>query len=213
MTEKVWPSPLLAGVTLYPRITVLFDAPVDQTSATDGIRLLNSQSVAIAKVREIFTTTEGKGAYSFELSEALQRNSTYRIVLDAGVKDLAGVTLGTTSEISFTTRTKAYQTGNVVESFDNTSAFWDPEASGSTIGTDNPLTTFTASHDIFRAGAPSENSTMSLQAMMAGFAGSSTPRSRALAATRTSNSRCGYTGISVTIISSTGSTPRVPSIR
>ncbi len=155
VTEKVWPSSLLTGVTLYPRITVLFDAPVDQTSATDGIRLLNSQSVAVAKVREIFTTTEGKGAYSFELSEALQRNSTYRIVMDAGVKDLAGVTLGTTSEISFTTRTKAYQTGNVVESFDNISAFWDPEASGSTIGTDNPLTTFTASHDIFRAGAPS----------------------------------------------------------
>ena len=155
VTEKVWPSPLMAGVTLYPRITVLFDAPVDQTSATDGIRLLNSQSVAIAKVREIFTAAEGKGAYSFELSEALQRNSTYRIVMDAGVKDLAGVTLGTTSEISFTTRTNAYQTGNVVESFDNISAFWDPEASGSTIGTDNPLTTFTASQDIFRTGAPS----------------------------------------------------------
>jgi len=155
VTEKVWPSALLTGVTLYPRITVHFDAPVDHTSATEGIRLLNSGSVAQSKVREIFTTSGGKGAYSFELAEALQLNSNYRIVMDAGVKDLAGVTLGTAAEISFTTRTKSYHSGSVVESFDNTSAFWDPEASGSTVGTDNPLTTFTASHDIYRVGPPS----------------------------------------------------------
>ncbi|MRR20198.1 hypothetical protein EG827_08380 [bacterium] len=155
VAEKVWPSSLLNGVTLYPRITVHFDAPVDHASATGGIRLLNSQSVALTKVREIFTTSEGKGSYSFELAEALLLNSNYRIVLDAGVKDLAGVTLGTTAETSFTTRTNSYQTGNVVETFDNIAVFWDPEASGSTMGTDNPLTTFTASQDIFRGGAPS----------------------------------------------------------
>ena len=95
VTEKIWPSASLTGVTLYPRITVHFDAPVDQTSATEGIRLLNSRSVAQSKVREIFTNSGGKGAYSFELAEALQLNSNYRIVMDAGVKDLAGVTLGT----------------------------------------------------------------------------------------------------------------------
>ena len=155
VTEKVWPSASLTGVTLYPRITVHFDAPVDHTSATEGIRLLNSGSVTQSKVREIFTTSGGKGSYSFELAEALQLNSNYRIVMDAGVKDLAGVTLGTAAEISFTTRTKSYHSGSVVESFDNTSAFWDPEASGSTVGTDNPLTTFTASHDIYRIGPPS----------------------------------------------------------
>lgn len=48
-----------------------------------------------------------------------------------------------------------YQSGNVVESFDNIGAFWDPEASGSTVGTDNPFTTFTASSDIYKVNAPS----------------------------------------------------------
>jgi len=153
VTEKVWPSSGLTGVTLYPRITVFFDAPVDHASATDGVRLLNSQSVAIGKVRETFTSAGGKGTYSFETAEPLQVNGQYRIILDAGVKDLAGVTLGTASETSFTTRSKSYQAGNIVESFDNIAAFWDPEASGSTTGTDNPLTTFTASYDILRSGS------------------------------------------------------------
>ncbi len=40
-----------------------------------------------------------------------------------------------------------------MESFDNIGTFWDPEASGSTTGTDNPLTTFTASYDILRSGS------------------------------------------------------------
>ncbi len=155
VTEKVWPSSGLAGVTLYPRITVFFDAPVDHASATDGVRLLNSQSVALTKVRETFTSAGGKGTYSFETTVPLQVNGQYRILLDAGVKDLAGVTLGTASETSFTTRTKAYQSGTIVESFDNIGTFWDPEASGSTTGTDNPSTTFTASYDILRSGSSS----------------------------------------------------------
>jgi N-acetylmuramoyl-L-alanine amidase len=150
--EKIWPSFGLTGVTLFPRITISFDAPVDQSSATQGVRLLNSQSVAMGKTREIFTTSEGKGTYSFEPAEALQLNVQYTIALDAGIKDLAGVTLGTASNVSFTTRTNSYPTGNIVESFENISAFWDPEASGSTVGTDNPVTTFTASYDILRSG-------------------------------------------------------------
>jgi len=153
IAEEVWPASGLTGVTLYPRITLWFDAPLDQESASEGIRLLNSQSEAISKVRESFSTEAGRGCYSFELSSALGINSQYRLVMDADVKDVVGVSLGTGSEISFTTRTSSYDTGNTIESFDNISVFWDPETSGSTIGTDNPLTTFTASTDILRSGS------------------------------------------------------------
>jgi len=67
---------------------------------------------------------------------------------------VAGVTLGEAVNATFTTRTKAYQTGHVVETFDNIGAFWDPEASGSTVGTDNPMTTFTASNSVYKTNPP-----------------------------------------------------------
>jgi len=155
VTEKVWPSDGAAGVTLYPRITMRFDAPLDQAAASAGIRLLDSQQAPVTKLRETFATDGGKGTYSFELASPLQRNSIYRIEIDASVKDVAGVTAVTPANASFTTRAAGYQSGNVVESFDNTGAFWDPEASGSTVGTDNPFTTFTASNDIYKVNAPS----------------------------------------------------------
>ena len=153
--ELIWPSAGLAGVTIYPRITLHFDAPLDHTSASEGIQLLNGQSEIIPKAHEFFAASEGKGIYSFEPAAALELSSQYKIVIDASVKDIMGITPVTTSEISFTTRTSAFQTGYVVESFNDISAFWDPEASGSTVGTDNPLTTFTSSGDVYRTSPSS----------------------------------------------------------
>lgn len=152
VAEDLWPSPGLTGVTLYPRITVWFDAPLDQESASEGIRLLNSQSEPVSKISETFITDGGKGCYSFELSSPLQVNSQYTLAMDADVKDLMGVSLGSDSVVIFTTRARPYDTGNVVETFDDISVFWDPETSGSTTGTDNPLTTFTQSTGVLRSG-------------------------------------------------------------
>lgn len=152
--DGTWPSQGSAGITLFPRITLKFDAPLDQASATAGIRVLDSHSAPLAKYLEIFTSEGGKGTYSFELTSALERNSTCTIEIDPAVKDVSGVSVGTRATATFTTRTMAYQTGNVIENFDNIGVFWDPEASGSTVGTDNPLTTFTASYDFYKVNAP-----------------------------------------------------------
>jgi len=152
--EKIWPSQGAAGITLFPRITLLFDAPLDQASATAGIRLVDSQSAPLIKQGEQFKSVGGKGSYSFEIASPLERNSIYRIEIDAPVKDISGITVGTPASATFTTRTMAYQSGSVIESFDNTGVFWDPETSGSTVGTDNPLTTFTASYNIYKVNAP-----------------------------------------------------------
>jgi N-acetylmuramoyl-L-alanine amidase len=154
VVDKIWPSTGAGGITLFPRITVRFDAPPDQASAIAGIRLLDSQSSPVAKQRELFTSDGGKGSYSFELASPLQTSGNYTIVIDATVRDVTGVTVGAAIAATFSTRTKAYQTGSIVEPFDNTVSFWDPEASGSTTGTDNPLTTFTSSYDIYKTNPP-----------------------------------------------------------
>ena len=151
VTEQVWPAQGATGITLYPRITLRFDAPLEESSAAAGIRLLDSQSAPLAKQRELFSQEGGKGTYSFEPAAPLRLNSAYTVEIDASVKDVAGVTVGSGSAATFTTRTGAYQSGNTVETFENIGAFWDPEASGSTVGTDNPLTTFTSSATVFKS--------------------------------------------------------------
>jgi len=151
--EKTYPSEGLTEVTLYPQIRAYFDAPVNESSASSEIRLLNNLGQALPKVREKFITTAGKGAYYFETDQPLELNKKYTVSMGAGLTDQADVTLGEAVDFSFTTRLNNYNTGNVIESYEAISNFWDPEASGSTVGTNNPLTTFTASSEVKRSGS------------------------------------------------------------
>lgn len=151
--ERVFPAAAATGVTLYPQVRVYTDAPLNQSSATEHIQVKDLNGQALQKVREEFRTVEGRGSYFFELSQALETNKQYQLVLDAVLTDAYGTPLSQEMTVNFTTRTRAYDNGNVIETFDVLGHFWDPEASGSTTGTDNPATTFTASPVVKRSGA------------------------------------------------------------
>ncbi|MDX2444650.1 MAG: Ig-like domain-containing protein [Bacteroidales bacterium] len=151
--ERTYPSEGLTEVTLYPQIRVYFDAPIDESLASSEIRLLNDQDQELTKLREKFIIESGKGAYYFETDQALDLNKQYTLSIGSGIADETGITLGEDADISFTTRSKEYNTGNLVEPYEVISNFWDPETSGSTAGTINELTTFTASSDVKYSGS------------------------------------------------------------
>lgn len=151
--ERSFPKEGITEVSLYPQIRLYFDAPLDHTSVPGEIQLLDPQNQPLSKLREGFVEAEGKGVYYFELSQPLELNKHYKLLINAAVADVAGISLGENAEINFTSRTSSYESGAIIEPFDDLARFWDPDASGSTIGTDNPLTTFTASPLIKRAGS------------------------------------------------------------
>jgi N-acetylmuramoyl-L-alanine amidase len=150
--EKSFPREAQKKISLFPRIILAFDAPLDPAGISSNIQFLTGTGEQLVRIREENSEKGGKGLFSFELSNPLELNKTYRIVMSSDLTDAAGMKLGQNVEISFTTRETAFQTGNLVEPFDDISRFWDPEASGSTSGTDNPLTTFTSSTIIKKGG-------------------------------------------------------------
>ncbi len=149
LLEQVWPDDGAAGITLYPRITVKFDTPPDQASARAAVQVTGSVPEPLVKSRERFFTVGEKGLYTFELAEPLTPATLYQLTVEATVEDITGLTPASAVTHSFTTRSEGYHTGTVVESFNDIAVFWDPEASGSTTGTDNIMTTFTASADYY----------------------------------------------------------------
>ncbi|MCX6333295.1 MAG: Ig-like domain-containing protein [Bacteroidia bacterium] len=150
--EKSFPRNGQDNISIYPQIRLLFDAPLNESLLPAGIKFLNDAGQPVSRIKEIYYEKDGKGYYNFEPAETLTLGKTFKIVLDQNLADIGGIVLGTKHEINFTTRSEVYHTGPVVESFDDISVFWDPEASGSTIGTDNPLTTFTESSSVKRGG-------------------------------------------------------------
>lgn len=150
--EKIFPADGLKDITLYPQVRIYFDAPLNESSASTNIRVLNNSGQILTRKNEKFINENGETAYFFEFEKPLERNERHRISLNAELTDAGGISLGEPVEISFTTRSEKYDTGEVIEPFETISNFWDPEASGSTLGTDNPLTTFTASQDVVFSG-------------------------------------------------------------
>jgi len=151
--EMSFPGEGMNQISLYPQIYLRFDAPVDPALITANIKVLNNAGQPLAQVRKSCLGKEGKGYFTCELADPLELNKTYRIVIGSDLADMTGTKFGQTKEISFTSRRSSYQTGTSVEPFEDIGRFWDPDASGSTVGTDNPVTTFTASNDIRMNGA------------------------------------------------------------
>jgi hypothetical protein len=154
--EKNFPAGSQTQVSLYPQIYLKFDAPLDPLTIAANIRVLDDAGQPLTLVRVASFEKGGKGYFTCELTNALALNKVYKVVISSDLADLTGSKLGLTKEISFTSRKTAYQTGNTVEPFEEIGRFWDPEASGSTVGTDNPVTTFTSSSTIRRSGASGE---------------------------------------------------------
>jgi N-acetylmuramoyl-L-alanine amidase len=150
--ESSFPTDGLTETTLFPQVTLVFDAPLNPVLLAANVMVEDDQGNLLARTNEEVTSSMGKGYYRFELSEPLANGRQYRVRLRPALADMAGITLGTDLDIHFTSRTRPYPTGTLIESYDDISRFWDPEASGSTIGTDNPLTTFTSSATIKKSG-------------------------------------------------------------
>ncbi len=153
--ERYFPGSGKTGISIYPQIRLIFDAPLNESQLADKILLKDESGQVLNRIRETYTEKDGKGHFYFEPSLPLSLNKKYRITLNQGLSDIAGNKLGSDIEISFTTRSEPYPPGTVIESFDDISVFWDPETSGSTVGTNNPLTTFTYSSLMKRGGISS----------------------------------------------------------
>jgi N-acetylmuramoyl-L-alanine amidase len=151
--EKSFPRPGNTEISIYPQIRLIFDAPLSQPSVSSHIKFTDDQGLPVPRRNEVLSESGGKGIYCFEPYSALSLDKTFKIILDKELSDIGGNVLIQDKEISFTTRTEPYNNGSVIESFDDISVFWDPETSGSTVGTDNPLTTFSSSTLILRGGS------------------------------------------------------------
>ncbi|MBA4323301.1 MAG: hypothetical protein C0408_10845, partial [Odoribacter sp.] len=117
--EKSFPQAGQKGISLYPQVKLVFDAPLDPSGTSVNIQILNETGQQLSRVREDNSEKGGKGIYTFELSVPLELNKSYRVVLISDLADITGMKLGENKEIIFTTREGAYPTGSVIEPFDD----------------------------------------------------------------------------------------------
>jgi N-acetylmuramoyl-L-alanine amidase len=150
--EKSFPAHSRQNVSLFPQIRFIFDASINPLLVNSEIEIKDSNGTPLERMREEISVIDGRGHYRFELTNPLSLNGSYMITARSTLADQSGTLLGTRTDIPFTTRKLPYPTGTIVEPFEDIARFWDPETSGSTTGTDNPVTVFISSTTLKRSG-------------------------------------------------------------
>ncbi|MEA1898029.1 MAG: N-acetylmuramoyl-L-alanine amidase [Bacteroidota bacterium] len=143
--ENWYPKEGMEEISTLLQLRLYLDASLDASTIEDNIVLYDPSNNIIPVTRELIFEENGKGFYFFEPENELDLNSYYRLAVSENLADEYGTILNENYEINFKTITDAYIPGTVFIDFESISSWWDPDGSGSTIGTIDELTTFTQS--------------------------------------------------------------------
>ncbi len=153
-----YPTPETQNVMVDAVISVEFDEFIDQsTIIPQNVVLRDASSVPVPRsfhYQEIGT----HGVIFIYPADLLNPGETYTVTINTGIQDLFLNQLDETYQWSFTTTTASYQFTIIDDFEDGTAPWWDPEGSGSTMGTDPDSTTFSTDTTVVN---PSTGSTAS----------------------------------------------------
>ena len=129
----------------YLQLRLCFNAPLKQETVDANIVLSSlSESNVNVKFKEFYTINADSYFY-FEPETALELNTEYTVSIKTALEDEYGQKISEEQEFKFITREEEYWQGNIIENYDNIYSFWDPNSSGSTVGTEEQETQFTIS--------------------------------------------------------------------
>ncbi|MCF8380568.1 MAG: N-acetylmuramoyl-L-alanine amidase [Bacteroidales bacterium] len=143
--EDMYPKEGMEEVSTILQFRLYFDAPLDVTTITDNIMLYDADNAIVPVGGEVIFEEAGKGFYFFEAESELDIGSYYKLVILNNLSDKFGISISNNQEINFKTITEPYELGKVFLNFEDVSSWWDPNGSGSTVGTIDVLTTFSTS--------------------------------------------------------------------
>jgi N-acetylmuramoyl-L-alanine amidase len=123
-------------------ISVEFDEPIDQSTIIPQNVILKDGSGVPVPRSFGYAETGNHGVIFITPADLLNPGETYTVTLNTWLKDLFHNELEETYQWSFTTSTQSYQYTTIDDFEDGTPPWWDPEGSGSTMGTDPDSTTF-----------------------------------------------------------------------
>ncbi|NWF90651.1 MAG: Ig-like domain-containing protein, partial [Ignavibacteriaceae bacterium] len=132
---QVHPLAGSTNVELKPVINISFNEPLKTSTISSRFRIIrNSNQSSVGGTLRHYIVN-GRSVLNAFFTNVLLENETYSIILMAGIEDLAGNPTVQDLTFQFTTGSSNYVSQISIDNFDNgIDAWWQPTASGSTIG-------------------------------------------------------------------------------
>lgn len=126
-----YPSDNSQLISTTAKVIVEFDAPLNQSSMATNVTFTDSEGAPVNVFLDFNALNEGK--LIFEPTIELPAFSEYKLNLFSGLKDNYYLTLGYDTTIVFYTGPNEFLEGTVLDDFETTSNWLDPDASDSTV--------------------------------------------------------------------------------
>ncbi|MFH0735933.1 MAG: Ig-like domain-containing protein, partial [bacterium] len=135
-----YPQDNQKNISTTVNVRAIFDAPIKQSTLPGNISFTKSDGSTVPIYVDLNGYANGK--ITFDPQTPLIPNESYKLTIKAGIGDTEGLFLGQNYEFNFTVDSEIYQSGAVIDPFDVIGGWWDPNNSGSTVGTNSDATTF-----------------------------------------------------------------------
>ncbi len=141
--ETSYPSNNQQNISSTVKVIVNFNTPLLQSSLAGNILFQTEAGASVSMKNAAYNEINGKGIISFSPLNKLADESNYKVTIKGQLKNIVGAELGTDYIVNFKTEQNNFVLGTVFDSFETIGNWQDPNYSGSTVGTDPALTTFT----------------------------------------------------------------------
>lgn len=141
LLEDSYPENGMTGVSIDVKIILDFDEYIDRNTLYGNVVFTDADDNPV----DIAVDASGypAGKVMFEPAEPLLRNSTYKVKVNTGVRDTSGLQIPSDFEISFSTITEQYESGNILENFETVDNWIQPAESEHSIGVHNYVSKLT----------------------------------------------------------------------
>ncbi len=137
-----YPANNQTGISTTVKVIVNFNSPLVRTSLSGKILFQDSAGNSVSIKNAIYGEVNGNGVLSFIPSSSLAENSTYKVIIKAGVQSVIGAQLTNDFVASFTTGKSNFLQGTVADNFESIGSWQNPSFSGSTVGVDTAQSKF-----------------------------------------------------------------------
>jgi N-acetylmuramoyl-L-alanine amidase len=161
LVVDVYPEMDATNIELRPVINFAFDERINTTTLSGKFSVVrNSTQTNAAGILRHYLVNN-RSALNFFVTTPLVENETYTIQLLPGVEDIFGNPITTQVDFTFTTGNSNYTLRTSIDHFESGIGSWfQPTASGSTVGVINELTKISLSTSVINLNTQSTRSMM-----------------------------------------------------